>query len=81
MGKPLAIKINKTIKRFDTSNYETDIPLPISKNKKVIELMIYELDSEIIKEFAALRPKMCSHIINDECIDQKAKGTKKYVIK
>lgn len=43
--------------------------------------MIYELDSEIIKEFVALRPKMCSHIIDDECIDQKAKGTKKYVIK
>lgn len=43
--------------------------------------MIYELGSEIIKEFVALRPKMYSHIIDDECIDQKAKGTKKYVIK
>ena len=40
-------------KRFDTSNYETERPLPIRKNKKVIGLMKDELG-----KFVALRPKM-----------------------
>ena len=30
-------------KRFDTSNFETDRPLPRGKNKKVIGLMKHEL--------------------------------------
>ena len=30
---------NDVDKRFDTSNYEVDRPLPIGKNKKVIGLM------------------------------------------
>ena len=31
---------NDVEKRFDTSNYELNRPLPIGKSKKVIELMI-----------------------------------------
>ena len=44
-------------KRFDTSNYECDRPLPTRKNKKVIELMKDELGGKIMTEFVALRPK------------------------
>ena len=41
-------------KRFDTSNYEINRPLPIGKNKKVIGLMKDELGGKIMAEFVAL---------------------------
>ena len=41
-------------KRFDTSNYEVNRPLPIRKNKKVTGLMKDELGGRIIREFVAL---------------------------
>ena len=41
-------------KRFDTSNYEVDRPLPTGKNKKAIGLMKDELGGRIMKEFIAL---------------------------
>ena len=44
-------------KRFDTSNFEIDGPLPIGKNKKVIGLMKHELSGQIIKKFVGLRAK------------------------
>ena len=44
-------------KRFDTSNYEVNIPLPTGKNKKVIGLVKDELGGKIITEFVTLRPK------------------------
>ena len=44
-------------KRFDTSNYEVDRPLPKGKYKKVIGLMKDEMGGYIIIEFIALRPK------------------------
>ena len=56
---------NDVEKRFDTSNYEVNRPLPTGKNKKVI----------------GLRPKTYSYLINDCKEDKKAKGTKKCVIK
>ena len=49
---------NNVEKRFDTSNYECDRPLPTGKNKKVIGLMKDELGGRIITEFVALRPKL-----------------------
>ena len=73
-------------KRFDTSNYEVDRPLPTGKNK-VIGLMKDELNGRIMTEFVALRPKTYAYQIydyNDDDDDnklKKAKGTKKYVIK
>ena len=67
-------------KRFDTSNYTFDRPLPTGVNKKVIGLMKDELGSDIIMEFAALRPKACSYITNDLIEMKKAKGTKKCVV-
>ena len=68
-------------KRFDTSNYECDRPLPTEKNKNVIGLMKYQLGGKIMKEFVALRPNTYSYLIDDGWSDKKAKGTKKCVIK
>ena len=42
-------------KRFDTSNFEINRPLPLGKNKKVIGLMKGELGRQIMKEFFGLR--------------------------
>ena len=68
-------------KRFDTSNYECDRPLPKGKNKKVIGLMKDELGGKIMTEFVALRPKTYSFLMDDDSEAKKAKGTKKCVIK
>ena len=72
---------NDVEKRFDTSNYECDRPLPTEKNKKVIGLMEDELGGRIITEFVALRPKTYSYLTDDFKEDKKAKGTKKCAIK
>ena len=42
-------------KRFDTSNYESNRPLPTGKNKTVTGLMKDELGGKIMTEFVALR--------------------------
>ena len=68
-------------KRFDTSNYEVDRPLPKGINKKVIGWMKDGLGEKIITEFVALRPKACSYLIDDGNKYKKVKETKKYVIK
>ena len=72
---------NDIEKRFDTSNYECNRPLPTRKNKKVIGLMKDELGRRVITEFVALRPKTYSYLTDDCKEDKKAKGTKKCVIK
>ena len=72
---------NDVEKRFDTSNYECDRPLPTGKNKKVIELMKDGLGGRAIAEFVALRPNIYSYLTDDCKEDKKAKGTKKGVIK
>ena len=72
---------NDIEKRFDTSNYEINRPLPTGNNKKVIGLRKYELGGKIITEFVTLRPKTYSHLTDDCKEDKKAKGTKKCVIK
>ena len=46
---------NDVEKRFDTSNYELNRPLPTGKNKKVIGLMKDEFGGKIITEFVTLR--------------------------
>ena len=66
-------------KRFDTSNYTFDRPLPTGINKKVIGLMKDELGGDIITEFVALRPKANSYVTNNFIEMKKAKGTKKCV--
>ena len=72
---------NDVENRFDTSNYEVNISLPMGKNKKVIGLMKDELGGKIITEFVTLRPKTYSYLTDDGKEDKKAKGTKKCVIK
>ena len=64
-------------KRFDTSNYTFDRPLPTGINKKVIGLMKDELGGNIITEFVVLRPKAYSYVTNNFIEMKKAKGTKK----
>ena len=52
-------------KRFDTLNYGVDRPLPKGMNKKVIGLMKNESGGKIMTEFAALRPKTYSYLIDN----------------
>ena len=68
-------------KRFDTSNYEVNRPLPTGKNKKVIGLMKDKLGGKIMTEFVVLRPKTYSYLTDNCKEDKKAKGTKKCFIK
>ena len=72
---------NNVEKRFDTSNYEINRPLPKGKNKNVIGLMKDELGGNIMTEFAEFRPKTYSYLMDDGHSDKKARGTKKCVIK
>ena len=63
-------------KRFDTSIYEINRPLPVGKNKKVIGLMKDELGGKVMTEFVALRPKTYSYLINDGNRGKKLKKQK-----
>ena len=63
-------------KKYDTSNYTCERPLPIGKNNKVIGLMKDELGRKIMEEFVGLRRKCYLYLMNDGKIDKKAKGTK-----
>ena len=56
---------NDVEKRFDTSNYEGNRPLPMGKNKKVIGLMKDELGGKNVTEFVALRRKTYSYLADD----------------
>ena len=44
--------------KFDTSNYELERPLPLGKNKIVIELMKDELGRIMMIKFIRLRAKI-----------------------
>ena len=58
--------------RFDTSNYELDIPLPRGKNQKVIGLMKDELGGKTMIKFVGVRAKTYSYLI-DGSLDKKTK--------
>ena len=62
---------NDVEKRFDTSNYEVDRPLPTGKNKKVTGLMKDELGGRIMTEFITLRPKAYKYLTDDGKEDKK----------
>ena len=80
-------------KWFDTSNYDQNDkrPLPIGINKRIIGKFKEEVGGLIMEEFVRLRAKPYLYLIdgyNDEdyeknkiIINEKAKGTKKCVIK
>ena len=42
---------------FDTSNYDNNIPIPIDKKKKLIDLFNDELGGKIVKAFVGVREK------------------------
>ena len=66
---------------FDTSSCELDRPFPKGENKKIIGLMKSELGEKIMLKFVGLRAKSYNYLINDGSEDEKAKSTKKCVIK
>ena len=63
--------------RFDYSNYELDAPLPKGKNEKVIGLKKDESGEKIMTQFAGLRAKTYSYLIDDGSEDRKVKAAKK----
>ena len=67
-------------KKFDTSNFVHNRPLPIGVNKKVLGVVKDELAGGIIKEFVALKPKAYSYKTEDGIELKKANGTKKCII-
>ena len=66
---------------FDTSSYELDRSLRKRKNKKVTGSMKDELCGKIITKFVRSREKTCKYLIDGGREHEKAKGTKKRVIK
>ena len=68
-------------KRFDTSNYERDRPLPVGKNKKVIGLMKDGLGGQTLKKKFGIRAKTYSYLKDNNDDDKKAKDTKSCVAK
>ena len=68
-------------KRFDTSGYCKDRPLPVGLNENVIGLMKDELGGAIMTEFIVLRPKLYSYRKIDGAEDKKCKGIKKCLVK
>ena len=56
-------------KKYDTSNYTVERPLPMGKNKKIIGMMKDELGGKIMKEFVGLRPEWYSYLTDDGDID------------
>ena len=63
-------------KRFYSSNYEVDRPLPTQMGIKVIGLMKDELGRKIMTELAALRPKTYCYLMDDGNNDKKLKEQK-----
>ena len=60
--------------RFDTSNYESDRPLPKGKNKKVIALMKDELGGKMMIKFVGLTAKTYSYLKDNGSEDKNSKG-------
>ena len=68
--------------RFNTSNFETDRPLPKRNNNKsnsIKEIWIRRITLEI--NFWINRAKTYSYLKDDNDKDKKAKDTKKFLIK
>ena len=70
-------------KRFHTSNYSEDDKrlLPIRKSKKKICFFRDELGGKIMKQFAGLRAKTYSYLMDDDSENKKVEKTKNCVIK
>ena len=73
--------VNDVEKKYGTSNYACERPLPIGKNKNVIVLMKDELGGKIMKKFIGLKPKCYATLMDDDRIDKKLNGVKRCVTK
>ena len=58
---------------MNTSNHETEIPLPKGDNRKGIGLMKNELGTKIMTKFVGLRKKVFSYLIDGGSGDKKLK--------
>ena len=72
---------NDVEKKYDTSNYKVNRPLPTGKHEKEIGLMKDELGGKIMIKLVLLRSKAYSYLMFDGNSNKKAKGTRKCVIK
>ena len=74
---------NDVEKWFDTYNYDKNDkrPLSIGKNKKVIGMFKDELGGKIMKLFCVPRAKTYAYLMDDDSEKEKAKGTRKCIIK
>ena len=63
--------------KFDTLNYELDIPLPKGKNENVIGLMIKELGEKMMRKFVTFRAKTYTYLMDDSSEDKKQKSQKR----
>ena len=64
-------------KRFDTSSYDIDRPLPLGKNNKVIWQIKDELRGQIMKEYLGLRAKIQNCLKENNNENKKSKKYKK----
>ena len=76
------ITLNQSINEvaLKTNQNYAERPLPISKNKKSIDLFKNQLGGKIMKEFVANRSKTYVYLMDDDSEEKIAKGTKKCVI-
>ena len=65
-------------KKFDTSNYECNGPLSIGKNKTFIGLMKDKLGGNNMTQFAALRPKTYSYLMDGVITNEKSRNYQLY---
>ena len=68
-------------KRFDTSSFELDRPLPKGKNKKVVRLMKDKSSKKSQKIIFWIKSKNIYYLKGKNNEDKKAKSTKECVIK
>ena len=68
-------------KRFDTSSFELDRPLPKGKNKKVVRLMKDKSSKKSQKIIFWIESKNMYYLKGKNDEDKKAKSTKECVIK
>ena len=65
---------------FDFSNYSTKSKYYDNSNKLVVGKVKDKTPSVAIKEFVGLKPKMYSHLVNDNSEHKKAKGVNRNVV-
>ena len=72
---------NDVQQRFGTSNIQTNIPLKIGVNKKMLGMWKDELAVFPMKKFIGIRPKSYSYLQDNGKIGKRAKGVKKCITK